>query len=124
VVFFSNKQAMENALPLTKAALQQHILRSHFQSAVWKSSIKAFPEIGTPNNHGWEIFEDIFIPIMTLNSAAPNTIMEIRKCDCKKGCNSNVCSCKQQQLTCTEMCGCSVHECLNVFQKDDYCIYK
>jgi hypothetical protein len=30
------------------------------------------------------IFENIFIPIMTLHSAAPNTIMELIKCDCKK----------------------------------------
>jgi hypothetical protein len=45
MVFFSNKQAQANVLPLTKAALQQHILRSHFQLAF---SIKAFPEIGTP----------------------------------------------------------------------------
>jgi hypothetical protein len=44
-VFFSNKQAHENALPPTKAALQQHILRSRFQSAVWKALSKLFPKL-------------------------------------------------------------------------------
>jgi hypothetical protein len=111
--FYSNKQAQDCALPPTKSSLAQHILRAHFQTAIWKTSTIPFPVVGDPIDFGWKFDIGQYTPIMTTNQAAPTAILELTKCGCKRGCKSNGCSCRQNKLPCTEMCGCFVHECTN-----------
>jgi hypothetical protein len=53
--FYSNKQAQECALPPTKSSLTQHILRAHFQTAIWKTSTIPFPVVGDPIDFGWKL---------------------------------------------------------------------
>jgi hypothetical protein len=49
---YSNKQAQECVLPTTKSSLNQHILRAHFQTAIWKTSTIPFPVVGDPIDFG------------------------------------------------------------------------
>jgi hypothetical protein len=111
--FYSDKQAQDSALPPTKSSLTQHILRVHFQTAIWKTSIISFPVVGDPIDFGWKFDFGQYKPIMTTNQTAPTAILELTKCGCKRGYKSNGCSCRQNKLPCTEMCRCFVHECTN-----------
>jgi hypothetical protein len=110
---FSNKQAQGSALPPTKDALLQHVQRANYQALVWKNATKPFSQIGCPSEHGWELVNELFLQIMTKNSAAPCAILELTKCNCRKGCLNNLCSCRQHELICTELCGCFLYECAN-----------
>ena len=38
---------------------------------------------------------------------APDMIMAFINCSCKKGCKTNRCSCKNAQMSCSELCKCS-----------------
>ena len=51
---------------------------------------------------------------MTLSLPAPAAILDLVKCNCKKGC-SNKCSCKKVFLSCTEICGCFDYGCKNPY---------
>lgn len=42
-----------------------------------------------------------------LNPPAPQAVIVLIKCCCKKGCSSNKCSCRKNQMVCTDACGCS-----------------
>ena len=42
-----------------------------------------------------------------LNPPAPRAIINLVKCSCKKGCGTNICSCKKNGIVCTEACQCS-----------------
>ena len=44
---------------------------------------------------------------MTDQLAAPTYIVELCICKCKTGCESLRCSCKKNNLVCTEMCMCN-----------------
>jgi len=37
---------------------------------------------------------------------APETLLKLRKCNCKTGCKRQSCGCKKNQLVCTDLCGC------------------
>ena len=51
---------------------------------------------------------------MTLVPPAPAAIIDLVKCNCKKGCSKG-CSCRKELLGCTEMCGCINFDCHNPF---------
>jgi hypothetical protein len=43
---------------------------------------------------------------MTSNGPAPDGILYAVKCSCKKGCETNRCSCKNNGKVCTKLCNC------------------
>jgi hypothetical protein len=110
---FSNKQLQDTALPPTRSALMYHIQRAHYQTSIWKNSTKCFMQIDDPCNTGWNFKNDRYEPIMTDRESAPSMILELTKCNCKKGCASKACGCKNKKLQCTELCGCATTDCMN-----------
>jgi hypothetical protein len=110
---FSNKQKQDATLPPTKAAAIQHVLRAHHQTMIWKTATSAFPELVDPSDCGWKVIENQYTPIFTTNPSAPEDILRLAKCSCTKGCKTNRCSCRTEQLVCTDLCGCSLYECSN-----------
>jgi hypothetical protein len=88
---FLNKQAHGSSLPPTKSALLQHVQRANYQALVWKNATKPFSQISYPSKHGWELVNELFMPIMTKSSAASSAILELTKCGCRKGCINNLC---------------------------------
>ena len=49
---FKNKQAQSDRLPPAQAALQQAILRAHYQLMVWNSDRITTPELPSPQHYG------------------------------------------------------------------------
>ena len=47
-----------------------------------------------------------------MNPSAPEALINLVKCGCKKGCFKK-CSCRNNNIPCTEMCGSIEHSCRN-----------
>ena len=58
---------------------------------------------------------------MTSLPPAPDAIINLVKCDCPHShCTNNLCKCRKNGLSCTELCGCSNEsdECENADRMD------
>ena len=45
--------------------------------------------------------------------AAPDAVLEFTQCHCNNNCSSRQCSCKRENLVCTDACGCDQALCEN-----------
>ena len=97
------------ALPPTSANLLQHTLRAHLHR-------KAADHQGPPNesaditHFGWEIRDDIPIPVIAQGDPAPPELIDVIQCQCRaqgKKCSTEACGCHKQHLSCTSFCNCS-----------------
>lgn len=68
---FKKKQAQSDRLPPTQAALQQAILRVHYQLIVWDSDRITNPELPSPQHYGWRMDHEEWVPLMTNLPPAP-----------------------------------------------------
>ena len=66
------------ALPPTSAAARQHSLRTYLQVQQWFG--RDFP----PTGWGWKYHNNSIIPIATDLPAAPQKLMKLISCNCKK----------------------------------------
>ena len=63
------------------------------------------PEIPTPDGHGWYFADDAELEIKWMDcNPAPDEILEVVICDCKKKCVQTSCSCMQLGFSCTDAC--------------------
>lgn len=91
-------------LPPCKSSLALHIRRANYQACVWRRALNANPRIPSPNGHGWDA-DDTNISIKWLDaSPAPEEILELLNCLCKRSCKRETCCCIQAGLLCTEIC--------------------
>ena len=105
---FCKHMAESEKLPPTIGALKQHILRMHIQARVWGQARIAQQEFLDPLQNGF--YKDThgqFKPATTDVLPAPDSIIEMVICQCKKDCLSQRCSCKSKNLPCTDLCQCS-----------------
>ena len=110
---FCKNLAESDKLPPTIGALKQHVLRAHVQASVWGQADIAEQEFIDPLLNGYYKDKDGMLkPITTESLPAPEAIIEMVRCRCKKDCSSRRCSCKSNDLTCTELCLCNT-ECQN-----------
>ena len=118
---FKKKQAQSDRLPPTQAALYQAILQAHYQMMVWNSDTITNPELLSPQNYGWRMDKDEWLPVMTTLPPAPEAIIQLVKCGCsKERCSTNCCQCHRAGLHCTDLCNCSdTEECENVREEED-----
>ena len=80
---FITNQAESDRLPPTQGALYEAILRAHYQIIVWNNDKVCCPSLPQPDGFGWEKREDKRIPVMTKEAPAPETIIQLVKCnDC------------------------------------------
>ena len=72
-------------LPPAKDTLIQHIRRAHDQASVWTSSLKAYQQLDSPLQNGWQIDTDgrHLKPILTTIEPVPKTCVAIVSCGCK-----------------------------------------
>ena len=78
------------------SSLRQHISRSNYQTKIWRLSLASNPEIPSPDGHGWYFDERGELEIRWMDCRpAPDEILELVSCDCKKKCIESSCICIQ-----------------------------
>lgn len=119
---FSVKKADSSQLPPCFDSLKQHMLRAHYQAALWRRSLDQKPEIPNPTEgFGWTWSEDGSIAIKWMTgSPAPQAVLNLLSCQCSKSCTTPACTCVSNNLKCTAAC--KLKDCDNsavVFQDED-----
>ena len=111
---FSNRAAEGESLPPTTGALELHIQRAHYIAMIWRRAAENHPSLPSPDAYGWEYLEaeEVYTPIRCVQPPAPEAVIELVKCGCKKGCTGS-CKCSKNNIPCTEMCGCLGFNCKN-----------
>jgi len=86
-----------SSLPPTTSAAQFHILRAYHTVQQWMG--KKLP----PTEFGWTKTGNCLVPVVMKAKFAPEFVLNMIKCACKKGC-SGKCSCKKSGLLCSSLC--------------------
>ena len=94
------------ALPLCRSSLKLHALRANYQAAIWRRTIFPQQEIPSPHDHGWKINNgNNEITIVRLGTKpAPDEVVELLSCTCRRVCSEESCCCMKAGLKCTDMC--------------------
>ena len=86
---FSKHQFNSDKLPPTSSALNTKILRSHFVSTLWSQSHCSQIQLLDPTTHGWKrLIDESLQPITTDLPPAPEAIVEMSLCKCKRSCDT------------------------------------
>ena len=106
-LFCKQLAAESNKLPPTHGALEEHIKRVRLQSRVWfQLSHHNAATTFEPLNFGYYKNTDgQILPVTTKVLPAPQAINELVRC-CKTDCSTLRCSCRKNNLPCTELCSC------------------
>ena len=105
---FWKKQAQSDRLPPTKATLHEALMRAHYQAMVWNNDKVTNPELPSPQDYGWVMKDNEWLPVMTRLPPAPEAVIHLVKCGCvKQRCETNHCQCRKAGLNCTDLCSCS-----------------
>lgn len=103
-----NKAVKLSSLVPTVGALNEHIKRVYLQTQLWLGNKNI-----NPLDWGWINIEGVLNPIKTPNPPAPEELLKMIFCNCKKGCGS-ACGCRKVGLFCNSTCRtCSGDNCLN-----------
>ena len=111
---FCKHLAESDKLPPTLGALRQHVLRVHIQARIWGQASIAMQdqEVDLMQNGYHKDSHDQMKPTMTDALPTPMAIIEMVSCKCKTDCSTARCSCRTNNLSCTDLCQCS-SECQN-----------
>ena len=84
---------------------KQHILRTHVQARVWGQVAhpQQVPLDPLQNGNHKDHDDGQLNPTTTDVPPAPKAIIEMVRCQCKGNCTSNRCSCKSNNLPCTDL---------------------
>ena len=109
LVFIFEIQYDSEKLPFTSSALRFAIYRSHLVCNTWTKLLFPASSDLNPEEYGWEYDtnNNSYETVMTYQLAVPKHIVELCICKCKTGCEPLRCSCKKNDLVCTEMCMCN-----------------
>ena len=95
------------ALPPSRDALRQHVLRACYQSGyLWRQSVEEVV-LPDPKDWGWDLdtVGAYYNPVWTTNQSSVSIKDFTKTCSCKTGkCKS--CNCASAKLPCLSMCGC------------------
>ena len=102
---FCKCKAESEKLPPTMDALKQHILRTHVQARIWGQAAhpKQVPLDPLQNSYHKDHDDGQLNTTNTDVPPAPKDIIEMVRCRCKGNCTYNRCSCKSNNLTCTDV---------------------
>jgi len=98
----SNHAAEGESLPPTTGSLKLHIRRAHYIAMIWRRATESHPSLPSPAAYGWELLaeEGVYTPIRCAHPPAPEAVINLVKCGCKKGC-TGLCSCSKNNIPCT-----------------------
>ena len=99
----------EKMLPPTMNSFHQHMLRANYTAYIWKHSLEIM-EIPTPDGHGWANVNGKLKIIYMTSQPAPLQLAELIHCGCKTACKRATCSCRKEELSCTDSCQCATDD--------------
>ena len=109
------KTVVIQKLPPTNNAAKYHSYRVYYQVQVWLGNAS----LHEATDWGWQLVNGNLHPIKMDKPPAPDALMKIMRCGCKKNCETNICTCKKHGLYCTELCNnCNSGNCRNVEEID------
>ena len=87
----------------TIGSLTTHVRRAHYIAMIWIKASGSHPCLPSLTEFDWTIDATTkrFDPVRCLHPPAPEAMMKLVKCGCKKGCTGN-CSCRNNKIPCTE----------------------
>ncbi|GBM77632.1 hypothetical protein AVEN_34458-1 [Araneus ventricosus] len=94
------------SLPPTEAAARQHSFRTCHQVQQWYGNEQ------NAEQWGWNRNKNGLIPVTTLEPRAPETLLKLISCKCKKGCRK-ACGCRKIELKCSVICTNCSGTCVN-----------
>ena len=95
--------------------------RANYQARIWRLSTLPSPNVPSPDTHGWSFDENGDIIIKWLGTKpAPEEILELLSCLCKRSCTLEKCCCMKAGLKCTDLCSI---ECDNMANCDDNSVF-
>ena len=104
---FKSGRCSERDLPPNQDSLHIHIQRASNLAAVHRRSLECYPDIPPPINHGWKMAGELYeVDWMSL-PPAPEAILELVHCSCKKKTVRGKRTCKVYELPCTNLCKCT-----------------
>lgn len=104
---FINRSGASQAMPPCKDSLAEHIKRSNYVAAIWKSAMTSIINAPSPTEHGWLLDDNEYIFKWHSGEVAPPNVLKTVFCSCKKSkCKKSMCSCSAAKLPCTELCQC------------------
>ena len=111
---FVRKLPQENLSYSLRAAY--HSQRVYFQIQQWKGVLLK------PEDWGWKLSSGKLLPIRTELPPADESLLEFVRCNCKKGCSTQKCTCRKNGLDSSPACGeCKGYSCVNSAPPDVEC---
>jgi len=94
------------ALPPCDSSLRLHVTRANYQAAIWRRAIVPHPVIPSPGGHGWEVdnISNVVEFVWLGSKPAPDEVLELLSCTCKRACSVDNWGCLKAGLKCTDMC--------------------
>ena len=106
----STKYVEARSLPPTSAAAKFHSLRVYYQAQEWRGHVSDMD----PEQWGWKNSYGQLLPIKTDMPPAPMKLLRLFRCNCKTGCDTSRCTCRNHGLECSLACGeCKGLQCSN-----------
>ena len=99
----SNHNLCRHASHLYDYMLLEQITK---QQSSWRRATVPVPEVPSPHGHGWEVDNASYeVKFVWLGSKpAPEEVLELLSCTCKRVCTLRDCCCLKAGLRCTDLC--------------------
>ena len=115
---FTKKHLESSKRPPTEDSALYHVKRANYQCFIWKHARDRRLSLPSPDGNGWTKDEmGYLVPKLMEKDPAPESLLELIVCRCKKGCNAR-CFCRRVALSCTAACTCE-NECSNLPENDE-----
>ncbi|XP_068675446.1 uncharacterized protein [Montipora foliosa] len=104
-------------LPPTAAAARFHSLRVYLQVKQWQGEGSGM----SMEDWGWKVTNDQVFPVATDLPPAPESLLQLIRCNCSSDCSSMRCICRKNGMQCSPACGqCKGSSCTNSSNTVDY----
>ena len=60
------------------------VMRANYQVMVWNNDIVPQPQLPSPDNFGWKLEDNKWLPVITTLPPAPEAVIQLVKCGCAK----------------------------------------
>lgn len=103
------------SLPPTCGATKYHSMRVYLQVQTWKGMELDIEQ------WGWTVKKCVLVPLETDLEYAPKELQKVVRCNCKSGCQTKQCGCRQLHLPCNPACGECRGICNNMSDEHNSC---